>query len=86
MSQGTPRVVLRIPPLTRIEIEIAIKSANKAAGRTKYDLSSWIRMCIAAKLRHLERSKSKHHVDDFDDLSQVVTWDGLAVDLDLPST
>lgn len=57
MSQGSPIVPIRIPPLQLAAIDAAIASANKSTKGEPYTRSSWILFAIQDKMEHLARGK-----------------------------
>lgn len=59
MSKGNPKILVRVPTELLTEIAMVIESANIGRKEEPYTLSSWVRHCIDAKLRHLRRSKTK---------------------------
>lgn len=57
MSQGSPRIILRLPVETVERIEALIERANLRTTVEPYTVSSWIRKAIMEKVAHLDRTE-----------------------------
>jgi hypothetical protein len=59
MSKGNYVIHTRLAPDVLENVMAAIVSANKTRRTEPYDLSSWVRAAIQAKLDHTRRAKRK---------------------------
>lgn len=63
MSEGSPRIVIRLPEETLDRIRDIIARLNRSTTRKPYTVSSWIRKAIMAEVAHLDRSEGTKKID-----------------------
>lgn len=59
MQKGSPRIILRVPPLLLAAVDAEIERTNKNVKLAPFCRSTWVLAAIIAKLNHAERSRKK---------------------------
>ena len=59
MTEGNPKVIVRVPEALRRQILAVIARRNARSRDEPWDLSAFVRTAIRDKLHHMERSRRK---------------------------